>query len=168
MPAARLEAIEAQDWYEREAPGLGARFRTELDRQVERILANPLQFPLMLADIRRARLRRFPYGLYSSTRRCDLCDCLLPLEPRSRRLEKPALKEHLLLFPVEQEFVPEKEESSLDRSGQSSGFAIQSSGFAIQHQSLIHPKVFPPGADHLVRHRHTAIERGIMHTVAIT
>jgi len=49
-PAARLEVIEAQDWYEREAPGLGAQFRTELDRQVERILANPLQFPLMLAE----------------------------------------------------------------------------------------------------------------------
>jgi len=64
MPAARLEAVEAQDWYEREAPGLGARFRAELDRQAERILANPLQFPVMLADIRRARLRRYPYGLY--------------------------------------------------------------------------------------------------------
>ena len=64
MPAARLEAVEAQDWYEREAPGLGARFRAELDRQVERILANPFQFPVMLADIRRAHLRRFPYGLY--------------------------------------------------------------------------------------------------------
>jgi hypothetical protein len=32
MPAARLEAIEAQDWFEREAQGLGARFRTELDQ----------------------------------------------------------------------------------------------------------------------------------------
>lgn len=64
MPAARLEAIEAQDWYEKEAPGLGARFRAELDRQAGRILANPQQFQLMLADVRRARLRKFPYGLY--------------------------------------------------------------------------------------------------------
>jgi plasmid stabilization system protein ParE len=64
MPAARLELIEAQDWYDREVPGLGARFRAEVDRQVERILANPLQFPVMLADVRRARLRRFPYGLF--------------------------------------------------------------------------------------------------------
>jgi plasmid stabilization system protein ParE len=63
-PAARLEALEAQDWYEREAPGLGARFRAELDRQVERIRANPWQFPLMQADVRRARLRKYPYGLY--------------------------------------------------------------------------------------------------------
>jgi toxin ParE1/3/4 len=64
MPAARLEVIEAQDRYEKEAPGLGARFRAELDRQAVRILANPFHFPLMLDDVRRARLRRFPYGLF--------------------------------------------------------------------------------------------------------
>jgi Fic family protein len=54
MPAARLEIIEAQGWYEKEAIGLGALFRAEVDRQALRIIANPLQFPLMLADIRRA------------------------------------------------------------------------------------------------------------------
>jgi hypothetical protein len=64
LPAARLEAIEAQDWYEREASGLGARFAAELDHQVQRIAHNPLQFPVILADVRRARLRRFPYALF--------------------------------------------------------------------------------------------------------
>jgi toxin ParE1/3/4 len=64
MPAAQFEIIEAQDWYEKEATGLGAALRAEIDRQAQRIVANPLQFPLMLADIRRARLRRFPYGLF--------------------------------------------------------------------------------------------------------
>jgi hypothetical protein len=29
MPAARLEVIEAQDWYEKEKAGLGAEFRAE-------------------------------------------------------------------------------------------------------------------------------------------
>jgi toxin ParE1/3/4 len=64
MPAAQFEIIEAQGWYEKEATGLGPLFRAEIDRQAQRILANPLQFPLTLADIRRARLRRFPYGLF--------------------------------------------------------------------------------------------------------
>lgn len=64
LPAAQLEVIEAQDWYEKEAPGLGAQFRDELDVQAQRIMANPLQFPVILADVRRARLRRFPYGLF--------------------------------------------------------------------------------------------------------
>ena len=64
MPAAQFEIIEAQGWYESVATGLGALFRAEIGRQAQRILANPLQSPLMLADIRRARLRRFPYGLF--------------------------------------------------------------------------------------------------------
>jgi plasmid stabilization system protein ParE len=64
MPAARLEMIAAQDWYERQAQGLGARFRGEVDIQVQRIAATPLQFPEIQADVRRARLRRFPYGLF--------------------------------------------------------------------------------------------------------
>jgi toxin ParE1/3/4 len=64
MPAARLEVIEAQDWYEREASGLGRRFRDEVDFQVGNIAAHPLRFPEILDDVRRARLRRFPYGLF--------------------------------------------------------------------------------------------------------
>lgn len=54
MPAARLDMIDAQDWYERRAQGLGARFRAEVDFQVKRIAANPLLFPEILADVRRA------------------------------------------------------------------------------------------------------------------
>lgn len=63
-PAAQAEVIEAQDWYEREAPGLGRSFRAEVERVVQRLAANPLQFPTMLADVRRARLHRFPSGLF--------------------------------------------------------------------------------------------------------
>ena len=63
-PAAQAEVSEAQDWYEREAAGLGGRFRAEVDRVVQRLAVNPLQLPAMLADVRRARLRKFPYGLF--------------------------------------------------------------------------------------------------------
>jgi toxin ParE1/3/4 len=64
LPAARQEVIDAQDWYENEAKGLGAQFRAQVDYQAKRIAANPLHFPEMLQDVRRARLRRFPYGLF--------------------------------------------------------------------------------------------------------
>ncbi len=64
MPAARLEIIEAQDWYEKEKMGLGAEFRAEIEYQLERIMEHPLRFPRMLANVHRAKLRRFPYGLY--------------------------------------------------------------------------------------------------------
>lgn len=45
LPAAQIEASEAQDWYEAEARNLGAAFRAELDNAVQRLTANPLQFP---------------------------------------------------------------------------------------------------------------------------
>jgi plasmid stabilization system protein ParE len=62
--AARAELIEAQDWYESEAQGLGRRFRSEVDAAVRRIAENPLQFPVIFKTLRRARLRKFPYGLF--------------------------------------------------------------------------------------------------------
>lgn len=62
-PAARLEVIAAHGWYEGEATDLGERFLTELDHQLERIAYNPMQFAPIHHDIRRARLRRFPYAL---------------------------------------------------------------------------------------------------------
>jgi plasmid stabilization system protein ParE len=63
-PAAQAEVIEAQNWYDGEAAGLGARFRGEVDFAVQRLSANPFQFPIVLADVRRARLRKFPYALF--------------------------------------------------------------------------------------------------------
>jgi toxin ParE1/3/4 len=38
--------------------------RPEVDALVLRIAANPQQFPPVLRDVRRARLRHFPYGLF--------------------------------------------------------------------------------------------------------
>ena len=63
-PAARAELIDAQDWYEDEATGLGRRFRGALDVLIERMSANPRQFPVVFKNVRRALLRRFPYALF--------------------------------------------------------------------------------------------------------
>ena len=62
-PRVRAELIDAQDWYENEAPGLGRRFRAAVDAIIQRMSANPQQFPLVHKSIRRALLRRFPYAL---------------------------------------------------------------------------------------------------------
>ena len=61
--AARAELIDAQDWYEGEATGLGPRFRQAVDAVIERMSDNPRQFPNVLKNVRRALLRRFPYSL---------------------------------------------------------------------------------------------------------
>lgn len=57
--AARVEMIDAQDWYENEVPGLGGRFRAAVEVAIERISANPRQFPVIYKNVRRALLRRF-------------------------------------------------------------------------------------------------------------
>jgi plasmid stabilization system protein ParE len=64
LPAARVEIIEAFEWYEARGAQLGAAFQAEADRQILRISEKPLQFPVVLIDIQRARLRRFPYSLF--------------------------------------------------------------------------------------------------------
>ena len=60
---ARAELIGAQDWYENEAPGLGRHFRAAVDAVIQRMSANPRQFPIVYKSIRRVLLRRFPYAL---------------------------------------------------------------------------------------------------------
>jgi plasmid stabilization system protein ParE len=55
--------IDAQDWYENEAPGLGRGFRAAVDVVAKRMGATPLQFPVIHRNVRRALLRRFPYAL---------------------------------------------------------------------------------------------------------
>jgi len=61
--AARAELIEAQDWYEAEVPGLGCRFRAEIDSVVRRMADNPRQFLTVFETVRRARAKKFPYAL---------------------------------------------------------------------------------------------------------
>jgi plasmid stabilization system protein ParE len=62
-PAARAELTEAHDWYENEAHGLGRLFRTAVDAAIQRMSANPRQFPVVHKNVRRALVRRFPYAL---------------------------------------------------------------------------------------------------------
>ena len=51
--AARAELIEAQDWYEGEADGLGRRFHQAIDGQIERMSDDPRQFPIVFRSVRR-------------------------------------------------------------------------------------------------------------------
>jgi plasmid stabilization system protein ParE len=66
--AARGELIEAQDWYEGAAAGLGRRFRQAIDALIKRMSDSPRQFPTVFKSVRRALLRRFPYSLFLSSK----------------------------------------------------------------------------------------------------
>ncbi len=56
--------MDAQDGSEAQHPGLGMRFRDEVEATVLRLQENPQQFPIVFRDVHRARLRKFPYGLF--------------------------------------------------------------------------------------------------------
>lgn len=61
---ARADALEAYRWYEGQESGLGTEFREELRAAVQRLRENPHGYRVLLRDTRRARLKRFPYGVF--------------------------------------------------------------------------------------------------------
>ena len=63
-PDARADLEAAVDWYENEEPGVGLRLLDEVDAVLPRVAQSPLQFPIVHKNIRRALLRRFPYGIF--------------------------------------------------------------------------------------------------------
>jgi plasmid stabilization system protein ParE len=63
-PQAEDEVISARQWYERQRPGLGARFAAAFDDTIARVGSRPSEFPVVHGQIRRAVMRQFPYGVY--------------------------------------------------------------------------------------------------------
>ncbi|MCA9074465.1 MAG: type II toxin-antitoxin system RelE/ParE family toxin [Planctomycetaceae bacterium] len=61
-----LDADEAVAWYDQKDPDLGVKFQVELDTVLDRIQESPESEPLLETvtldvEVRRRRLRRFPY-----------------------------------------------------------------------------------------------------------
>lgn len=77
LEAAAREAEEAADWYERECPGLGARFSAALDDALDRIEREavpllPLPGKAGQRGARRFILKRFPFDVIVCEQRGDL------------------------------------------------------------------------------------------------
>lgn len=63
-PEAEAEFLDAAAWYAARSPGLGSAFRDAVAVVLEAIEEAPQRFPVALRDIRKARVRRFPYVVY--------------------------------------------------------------------------------------------------------
>ena len=61
---AEADIERAFHWYESERAGLGVEFRTELQRTLNLIAEHPRLYSPVEQNVRRASLRRFPYGVY--------------------------------------------------------------------------------------------------------
>ncbi len=60
---AERELAEAVGHYDRERPGLGSEFRTEVERATRFLSQYPLAAPAVRRDVRRFVVARFPYSL---------------------------------------------------------------------------------------------------------
>lgn len=63
-PEAEQDLNEAYRWYEQQLEGLGQEFIICIDAVLSVIHRTPKIFPKIHKDIRRALIRRFPYGIF--------------------------------------------------------------------------------------------------------
>ncbi len=63
LEAARRELDEAFAWYESQSPGLGDDFIAEANQTLQRIQEAPDLYRPFADQMRRALLKRFPYGV---------------------------------------------------------------------------------------------------------
>ena len=63
-PEAERDVRDAVSWYEEQRPGLGRELILELDSVYERLAVNPHLYADIRCGIRRAIVRRFPYGVF--------------------------------------------------------------------------------------------------------
>lgn len=62
-PAAEDDILAAAQWYETCAPGLGIEFLDAVNNCLLAVAEQPGRFPAVRRDVRRALVRRFPYGV---------------------------------------------------------------------------------------------------------
>jgi toxin ParE1/3/4 len=63
-PEAESDMLQAHAWYEDRRPGLGAQFLRAIESCLETIQRYPLACAKVEDDVRRALLKRFPYGIF--------------------------------------------------------------------------------------------------------
>lgn len=66
-PDAKRDIRSTLQWYLQQDTHLPLRFQIEFQRILKRIARHPNQFPVVKGDIRRARMKRFPYFIHYTT-----------------------------------------------------------------------------------------------------
>ncbi len=63
-PEAQADLEEAAAWYERRRVGFGQEFLDEVLNALATIAENPMMYPVVHKEIRRAVIHRFPFGVF--------------------------------------------------------------------------------------------------------
>jgi len=82
-PRAEADLADAFAWYEERLPGLGTLFVRSVDACLTRVQRYPEASPEVHQRVRRAPLRRFPYGVFYVIRQ-DRIDVLAVYHARRR------------------------------------------------------------------------------------
>jgi plasmid stabilization system protein ParE len=61
---AEADIASGYGWYEEQQRGVGVEFLEEVSFTIAAIESQPLRFPQVSRTLRRALVRRFPYGIY--------------------------------------------------------------------------------------------------------
>jgi plasmid stabilization system protein ParE len=67
LSEAESDIREAYHWYQERRRGLGAEFIGAFEACLGSIQGRPLAFPVVFEKVRRALLKRFPYGVFFVT-----------------------------------------------------------------------------------------------------
>ena len=62
--SAQADLRDAFNWYQVKQRGLGEEFMEAVGATLKRNESNPLQFPILRGETRRAIVTRFPYGIF--------------------------------------------------------------------------------------------------------
>ena len=63
-PEAVVDVVDTRRWYEEQEPGLGDAFAASVDEIVNRMKSMPRMYPVAHRDVRRGKMRKFPYLVY--------------------------------------------------------------------------------------------------------
>ncbi len=63
-PEAEAEIAEAHNWYNLQAEGLGSEFLRAVEACLFSLEREPLAYPKVHQQVRRALVRKFPYGIF--------------------------------------------------------------------------------------------------------
>jgi len=63
-PFAEVDIKDSKEYYDLEQDGLGDKFVEDVEGTLERIKQNPMQYPKVKMDMRKAGLKKFPYGIF--------------------------------------------------------------------------------------------------------
>ena len=63
-PAARIDILDAQSWYDSRRVGLGDTFSLAVEELFDQIVSMPTLYAVIEDDVRQAQVSRFPYLVY--------------------------------------------------------------------------------------------------------